>query len=353
VKRARFAPVDGSDDGEVEPMMTRRRLIQAAASTLPLALGGRASAQVPSPPASPSPWPTRFVKLVVPFTPGGGIDGIGRIIGARLSEMWGQQVVVENKPGAGGNIASEYVARSAPDGYTMYITAGGLAVNRYLFAAINYDPVADFAPVTLICFFPNLLVVPNASSFHSVGDLLAEAKKNPGKVTFASPGHGSSPHMSGELFKYMAKVDMTHVPYRGAAPALTDLLAGRVDCTFAVMASGLPLVQSGQLRALGVTTAKRVAAAPEVPSIAEAGVPGYDTSSWFAFFVPAKTPDEIIRKMHADTIAVLAEPPIRAKLDQLGVVVAGSTPQELEAHLKAEMDKWGPVIKAANIKVSE
>jgi tripartite-type tricarboxylate transporter receptor subunit TctC len=182
---------------------------------------------------------------------------------------------------------------------------------------------------------------------------LAEAKKNPGKVTFASPGHGSSPHMSGELFKYMAKVDMTHVPYRGAAPALTDLLAGRVDCTFAVMASGLPLVQSGQLRALGVTTAKRVAAAPEVPTIAEAGVPGYDTSSWFAFFVPAKTPDEIIRKMHADTIAVLSEPQVKTKLDQLGVVVAGSTPEELGAHLKAEMEKWGPVIKAANIKVSE
>jgi tripartite-type tricarboxylate transporter receptor subunit TctC len=146
---------------------------------------------------------------------------------------------------------------------------------------------------------------------------------------------------------------MTHVPYRGAAPALTDLLAGRVDCTFAVMASGLPLVQSGQLRALGVTTGKRVAAAPEVPTIAEAGVPGYDTSSWFAFFVPAKTPNEIIRKMHADTIAVLGEPQIKAKLDQLGVVVAGSTPEELGTHLKAEMEKWGPVIKAANIKVSE
>jgi tripartite-type tricarboxylate transporter receptor subunit TctC len=235
----------------------------------------------------------------------------------------------------------------------MYITAAGLALNRYLFPSINYDPVADFAPVTLICLFPNLLVVPNSSPLRSVGDVLAEAKKNPGKITFASPGHGSSPHMSGELFKYLAKVDLTHVPYRGAAPAFTDVIAGRVDCTFAVMASGLPLVQSGQLRAIGVTTAARVEAAPDVPTIAEAGVPGYDTSSWFAFFVPAKTPSEIIKKVHADTVAALAEPQVKTKLDRLGVVAVGSTPEALGTHLKNEMDKWAPVIKAANIKVNE
>jgi tripartite-type tricarboxylate transporter receptor subunit TctC len=330
-------------------IIDRRRLLPLIAAAPVLAFDRTAAAQAPSPPG----WPSRVVKLVVPFTPGGGIDGIGRILGARLSEMWGQQVVIENKPGAGGNIASEFVARSTPDGYTMYISAAGLAVNRYLFASINYDPLVDFAPVTLICLFPNILVVPSSSQVHSVGDLLALARTNPGKVTFASPGHGSSPHMSGELFKYLAKVDLTHVPYRGAAPAFTDVIAGRVDCTFAVMASGLPLVRSGQLRALGVTTAARVAAAPEVPTIAEAGVPGYDTSSWFAFFVPAKTPAEIISKMHADTVAALAEPQIRAKLDALGVVVVGSTPEQLGIHLQAEMERWAPVIKAANIKVSE
>ena len=325
----------------------RRRLIAlAAAGVLVPVAGGRTA-------PSAEGWPSRVIKLVVPFTPGGGIDSIGRIIGARLSEIWSQQVVIENKPGAGGNIASEFVARSAPDGYTMYITAAGLAVNQYLFATINYDPLADFAPVTLICLFPNVLVVPSSTSLRSVGDLVAQAKREPGKLTFASPGHGSSPHMSGELFKSMAKVDLTHVPYRGASPAYTDVIAGRVDCTFAVMASGLPLVRSGQLRALGVTTAKRVAAAPEIPTIAESGVPGYDMSSWFAFFVPAKTPTEIIRKMHADTVAVLAEPQVRAKLDALGVVVVGSTPEELGAHLKTEMERWAPVIKAANIKVSE
>jgi tripartite-type tricarboxylate transporter receptor subunit TctC len=329
-------------------MVDRRRLLALATAAPILALGRVAAAQAP-----PQGWPNRFVKLVVPFTPGGGIDGIGRILGARLAEMWGQQVVIENKPGAGGNIASEFVARSAPDGYTIYITAAGLAVNRYLFASINYDPLADFAPVTLICLFPNMLVVPNSSPLRSVSELLALAKNNPGKVTFASPGHGSSPHMSGELFKHLAKVDLTHVPYRGASPAYTDVIAGRVDCTFAVMASALPLVQSGQLRALGVTTATRVTAAPEIPTIAEAGVPGYDTSSWFAFFVPAKTPPEIIRKMHADTVAALAEPQVRAKLDALGVVVVGSTPEQLGTHLKAEMERWAPVIKAANIKVSE
>jgi tripartite-type tricarboxylate transporter receptor subunit TctC len=313
-------------------------------------LGGRNSAAQTT---SAQGWPSRIVKLVVPFTPGGGIDSIGRILGARLSEMWGQQVVIENRPGAGGNIASEFVARSASDGYTMYISAAGLAVNRYLFESINYDPLADFAPVTLICLFPNVLVVPNSSPLRSVGDLVAKARSDPGKLTFASPGHGSSPHMSAELFKYMAKVDLTHVPYRGASPAYTDVIAGRVDCTFAVMASGLPLVRAGQLRALGVTTATRVASAPEIPTIAESGIPGYDTSSWFAFFVPAKTPPEIIAKMHADTVAALAEPQIRAKLDALGVIVVGSTPQQLGAHLKAEMERWAPVIKAANIKVNE
>jgi len=333
-------------------MLNRRHLVRLAGATALAPLTAHSSLAQGSAPIT-SPWPNRIVKLVVPFTPGGGIDAIGRIVGARLSEMWGQQVVVENKPGAGGNLASEYVARSAPDGYTLYITAGGIAVNRFLFGSLNYDPVSDFAPVTLICLFPNLLVVPVASPFRSVADLLAHARANPGKVTFATPGHGSSPHMSAELFKSMAKVDMVHVPYRGAAPAATDVIAGRVNCTFAVMASGLPLVQNGQLRALGISTANRQPTAPDVPTIAEAGVPGYDTSSWFAFFLPAKTPPEIVRKIQADTVTVLAEPAIKAKLDVLGVVIVGSTPEALAAHLKDEMDKWGPVIKAANIKVNE
>jgi tripartite-type tricarboxylate transporter receptor subunit TctC len=326
-------------------MPTRRRFTRmATASALLPAIGGLAFAQ---------PWPNRVVRLIVPFTPGGGIDAIGRIVGGRLSEIWGQQVVVENKPGAGANIGIEAAARSTPDGYTMLITAGGLAVNQFLFPSISYDPVADFAPVTLICLFPNLLVVPKDSKFKSVADIVKFARANPGKLTYASPGHGSSPHMSAELFKYMAKADITHIPYRGAAPGYTDLLAGRIDMYFAVMASGLPMVEAGQVRAIAVSTAKRQETAPNVPTIAEAGVPGYDMSSWFAFVVPARTPPEIIRKMNADTIKVLGEPAIRARLDKLGVVIVGSTPEAFGTLLKEEIAKWGPVIKAANIKVTE
>jgi tripartite-type tricarboxylate transporter receptor subunit TctC len=327
-------------------MITRRKLVAVSA------LSAISPLTWPNPSFSETTeWPTRFVKLIVPFTPGGGIDGLGRILGARLSEMWGQQVVVENKPGAGGNIAAEYVARSAPDGYTMYITAVGLVVNQYLFPSLNYDPIADFEPVTLLCRFPNVLVVPTSSSFNSVPDLIAEAKKNPGKVTFATPGHGSSPHMSGELFNYQAKVQLTPVPYRGASPLYTDLIAGRVDCSFAVMASALPLIRSGKLRALGVTGAERIKQAPDIPTIAEAGLPGYEFSSWFAFVVPAKTPPEIIKKMHKDTVAVLAEAPVRAKMEQQTLSPIGSTPEQLRAYLKTEMAKWEPVIKAAKIKV--
>ena len=328
-------------------MITRRQAVGA------MAAAAMAPVFAPAALAQSGPWPQRFVRLVVPFTSGGGIDTIGRIVGARLSEIWGQQVVVENKPGAGGNIASEFVARSDLDGLTMYITAGGLTVNKFLFEKISYDPIADFAPVTLLCLYPNLMVVPNTSPFRSVGEMVAFAKANPGKLTFGTPGHGSSPHMAGELFKFLAGIDLTHVPYRGAAAALTDLIAGRTDMSFAVMASGLPLAQQGQIRALAVTTASRASMAPEIPTLAESGVAGYDMSSWFAFVVPAKTPAAIVQKIQADTVAVLKEPAIKERLDKLGVVIVGSTQAELAAHLKAEMERWEPVIRRANIKVNE
>jgi tripartite-type tricarboxylate transporter receptor subunit TctC len=334
--------------------MSRRYSIGLAAASV-LAAGCPALVRAQSQSQAQNPaqnWPQRFVKLVVPFTSGGGIDTIGRVVGARLSEMWGQQVVIENKPGAGGNIASEYVARSDPDGLTMYITAGGLTVNKFLFDKISYDPIADFAPVTLICLYPNLMVVPTSSPFRTVSEMIAFAKANPGKLTFGSPGHGSSPHMAGELLKSLAGIDITHVPYRGASAALTDLIAGRTDMSFAVMASGLPLAQQGQLRALAVTTATRAPMAPDVPTLAES-VPGYDMSSWFAFVVPAKTPPAIVQKIQADTVAALKEPTIRERLDKLGVVIVGSTEAELATHLKAEMARWEPVIKRANIKVQE
>jgi tripartite-type tricarboxylate transporter receptor subunit TctC len=226
-------------------------------------------------------------------------------------------------------------------------------VNKFLFERIGYDPIADFAPVTLICLYPNLMVVPSGSPHKTTGDIIAFAKANPGKLTFGTPGHGSSPHMAGELFKYLAGIDLTHVPYRGASAALTDLIAGRTDLSFAVMASGLPLVQNGQLRAVGVTTATRAPMAPDVPTIAESGVAGYDMSSWFAFVVPAKTPPAIVQKIQNDTVAVLKEPAIKERLDKLGVVIVGSSAAELGDHLKSEMARWEPVIRRANIKVNE
>jgi len=258
----------------------------------------------------------------------------------------------ERRRGGGANIGHEAVARADPDGYTMLIASMPLAVNRFLFPVLNYDPVNDLAPVSLICDYPNVMAVPVSSPARSVADFIAQAKANPGKMTFASSGHGTSVHLAGELFKRMAGIDILHVPYRGAGPALNDLLPGRVDVMFANIGSVLPLIQGEKLRGLAVTTAKRTPALP-VPTIAESGLPGFDVSSWYAFLAPARTPPDIVRKMHADTVTALTDPATKERLDQLGVVVAGSTPQELAAHLQVETEKWGPVIKAAGITIRE
>jgi len=336
-------------------MIDRRQLLRlSAASTLAspaLAAGllGRAAlAQTQAP-----VWPGRFVRMIVPYPAGGGADTIARLIAGRLSDTWGQQVLIENRGGAGGNIASEAAARSAPDGYTMYLAGEFQATNLYLYPRLAYDPVADFVPVTLVVQYPAVLVVPNSSPVHSVKEFIAHAKVNPGQVTFASPGHGTGPHLAGELFKRVAGIELTHVPYRGAAPALQDLVPGRVDSFFNNIAPIIPLMQQGQLRALAVTSAKRTPAAPDLPTLSEAALPGFDVSGWYAVFVPAKTAPAIVRKMHADIVSVLAEPAIKARLQELGLFVIGSTPDELGAFLKSEMDKWGPVIKDAAISVRE
>jgi tripartite-type tricarboxylate transporter receptor subunit TctC len=289
-------------------MITRRRFagLAAASAVAPTLIAGTARAQA---------WPRRYVKLVVPFPPGGGTE-VARILANRLSEVWGQQMVIENKGGAGSNIGAETVARADPDGYTMLIGSLPLAVNRYLYPSLNYDPFADFAPVSLICLYPNLMVVPNSSPAKSVMEFVAHAKANRGKITFASSGTGTSTPLSGELFTRMTDIEMTHVPYRGVALALNDVIPGRVDVMFNTMAGVLQQARTGQLRGLAVTTAKRFPTAPEFPSVAEAGVPGFDVSAWYAFFVPAKTPSEIIRKMYTDAAAVLAEPATKAKLSR-------------------------------------
>jgi tripartite-type tricarboxylate transporter receptor subunit TctC len=331
-------------------MITRRHAVGLfAAAALSRGLDGNAFAQG----AAGQTWPKRFVRLVVPFPPGGGTDAIARVVAGKLSDIWGQQMVVENRGGGGANIGMEAVARAEPDGYTMLLTSMPLAVNRYLYPSLGYDPVADLAPVSLLCDYPNIMAVPITSPAHSVTEFIANAKANPGKIAFASSGHGTSVHLSGELFKRMAGIEMLHVPYRGAGPALNDLLPGRVDVMFNNIGAVLPLIQGGKLRGLAVTTAKRSPAIPQLPPIAEAGVPGFDVSSWYGFFAPAKTPPEIVRKMHADTVAALADPTTKSRLEQLGVVVVGSTPAELAAYLKSEMEKWGPVIKEAGITLRE
>jgi tripartite-type tricarboxylate transporter receptor subunit TctC len=329
-------------------MITRRQAMELGAlAALACGLGDGAAAQ---PIAA---WPNRFVRMIVPFPPGGGTDAIARVVAGKLSDIWGQQVVVENRGGGATNIGTEAVVRSDPDGYTILITSMPLAVNRFLFPALNYDPVEDLAPVSLICEYPNIMAVPITSPARSVTDFIAYAKANKGKVTFASSGHGTSVHLSGELFKRMAGIEMLHVPYRGAGPALNDLLPGRVDVMFNNIGAVLPLIQGEKLRGLAVTTAKRTAAAADLPPIAEAGVPGFDVSSWYALFAPAKTPPEIIRKMHADTATALNDPVTKERLEQLGVVVVGSNPTELATLLKAEMSKWAPVIKDAGISIRE
>jgi tripartite-type tricarboxylate transporter receptor subunit TctC len=331
-------------------MITRRRMAGViAAAALATGIGPRrALAQ-----ATVTSWPSRHMRLIVPFAPGGATDVIARVIGNRLSEVWGQQVVVENRSGGGSNIGAQAAAQSDPDGYTLYIGSVPHATNRFLYPALAYDSIADFAPVTLICTQSNIMVVPNSSPAKSVREFVAYAKASPGKISFGSGGIGTSVHLSGELFKRMTGIEMTHVPYRGAGPALQDLIAGRLDLIFDNITGSLPHVQNGSARGLAVTAAKRVAAAPELPTIAEAGVPGFDVSTWFAFFVPAKTPPTIVKKINADVVAALAYPTVKDRLLQLGADIVGSTPDQLAAFLSSEIDKWGPVIRDAKIKLEE
>jgi tripartite-type tricarboxylate transporter receptor subunit TctC len=320
-------------------MINRRQLVALAATS--------ALAPAVIRPVFAQAWPTRPVYVVVPYAPGGSTDVVARVTAERLSRIWGQQVVIENKPGAGTNFGAEVVAKSDPDGYTMLMGTTALATTRNLYRSLRYA-ITDLAPVTLVCTFPLLMLVPNSSPAKSVAEFIAFARENKGKVTFASPGVGTTPHLAGELFKRMSGVEMTHVPYRGDAPALTDTMAGRVDLQIGGPAM-LEQVRGGKVRGLAVTTAKRSPAAPELPTVAEAGVPGFDVAGWYALFVPAKTPPAIVEKMHIDTVTALSDPVVKAKLEQVGMVVAGSTSEELAALLQFEIEKWGAVIKDAKI----
>jgi tripartite-type tricarboxylate transporter receptor subunit TctC len=335
-------------------MLTRRHLAGVLGASLiaPVYASRRAVAQAPTA-SSTASWPTRHIRLIVPFAPGGATDVIARVVGNRLSELWGQQIVVENRSGGGSNVGAQVVAASDPDGYTLYIGSVPHATNRYLYPSLSYDPIADFAPVTLICTQSNIMVVPNSSPAKSVLEFVDYAKSRPGKISYGSGGIGTSVHLSGELFKRMTGIEMTHVPYRGAGPALQDVIAGRLDLIFDNVTAGLPQVRNGNARGLAVTAGKRVAAAPDLVTVAEAGVPGFDVFTWFAFFVPGKTPPAIIAKMHDGIVAALGYPAVKDRLEQLGAEIVGSTPDALGIFLQSEMDKWGPVIRDAKIKLDE
>ena len=319
----------------------RRTFLQlaSAAAALP-ALPRQAHAQN---------FPSRFVRLIVPFPPGGGGDALARPLAQRLSEVWGQQVIVENRGGAGGNLGAYAAANAPPDGYTLLLGAAFLSINPMLYPASGYNPFTDLAPVTLLTVIPNVMLVPNSSPTNSVREFIDHAKANRGSVTFASTGIGASPHLSGELFKRMAGIEMTHVPYRGAGPAMNDLIPGRVSTMFSNLPGVIPQVLSKTVRGLGVTSARRSAAAPDIPAIGET-VPGYEVSSWWGLFVPGKTPAGIVQKLHADTVAALRHDSVKARYEAIGAPVSPSTPAELAALVRTDVEKWGPIIKDAGIK---
>jgi tripartite-type tricarboxylate transporter receptor subunit TctC len=323
-------------------VLTRRRLIAlSAASVFAPSLISRM--------ARADNWPERAIHLIVPLAAGGPTDTNARLVADALSKILGQQVVIDNKPGAGTNIGNEFAAHSAPDGYTLLYGTSSLSANAALYRALDYNPITDFAPISLVAKFPFFMFVPDSSPNKTVAEFIADAKAHPGKLVMGSPGTGSGPHLTEEYFLQMAKIQMTHAPYRGAAPAFIDLIPGRIDCYFG---SGelLTYSRSGQVRVLGSTGAKRSPAAPDVPTIAEA-VPGYVVESWQALFAPAKTPPEIVEKIHAGLVKALADPAVMAKLENTAYTAETSSPDELRAFLKADSEQWGSVIKSTGIKI--
>ncbi len=302
-------------------------------------------------PAAKAAYPERPIRWIVPFPAAGAMDNIARTLGEEMSQTLGQSIVVENRPGAGGNIGAELVARSPADGYTMLIVANGMAVNPALYRKLTYDPIKDFAPVSLLAVVPNVLVANKAkTSAKTVPEVIASAKSQPGKYTYASAGNGTSIHLAGELFTSMAGVELLHVPYKGSGPAVTDLLGGQVDYMFDSITSAKPHIDAGKLTAIAVTTSKRSATLPNVPTVAEAGLPGYELSPWFAAFVPAGTPPAVIESLNRAMVEALRKPAVQKRLAAIGAEPIGSTPAELKQHLAKETDKWGKLIRTRGIR---
>jgi len=296
-------------------------------------------------------YPARPIRMIVAYPPGGGTDIVGRMVAQKLGEALGQSVVVENRGGASGNIGTELAARAAPDGYTILMgNVAPNAINVSLFRQLPFDPVADFVPVSLVASTPNILVVHPSTPARTVREVTALAKAKPGTLNFASAGVGSSSHLAGELFRILAGADIVHVPYKGAGPAMVDVLSGQVQLYFATMPAAMPHVKSGKLAPVAVTSAKRSHALPELPTIAESGVPGYEASTWYGLLAPAHTPGAVITRLHEGVVKILANPALHEKLAEQGFEPVGSSPEEFGAHINSEITKWSKVIHDAGIR---
>ena len=295
-------------------------------------------------------YPSRPVRIIVPSPPAGGTDIIARVLAQKFSTAFGQQFIVENRPGAGNMIGIESVARSAPDGYTLLMVPSTLALNSVLYKKVNYDPIKDFAPITIAATAPNVLVVNPSVPAKTLTEFVALAKKKPGELTYGTPGIGTSPHMSMELLKSMAGLDIQHIPYRGTSPAVTDIISGQIHAMFANALTAKPQVDSGKVRALAVSGPKRIAAMPDVPPVAQAGVPGYEAMQWYGLLAPAGTPQDIMVRLHAEATKALQTADMKEKLATDGAEPVGSTSAEFAALIKSELDKWAKVASAAKIE---
>jgi tripartite-type tricarboxylate transporter receptor subunit TctC len=295
-------------------------------------------------------FPSKQVRLLIPYAAGGAVDILGRTLGDELSRKWGQPVIIENRTGAGGTIASQVLAKSDPDGYTLIIIASGHAINPYLYSHLPYDTFKDFRPISLLGSSPNVMLVAANSPHKTLAGLLAAARAKPGSLSYGMSGTGTSTHLAGELLKYMAKVDIVAVSYKGGAPIINDLLGGHLPLSFNNIPESIGHIKSGTLRPLGVTSAARSAVLPEIPTIAEAGVPGYDTAVWWGMLGPGSLPADLAVKISRDCAAALHAPAVKQRLDNLGATVAGTSPADFAKLIRADYDKWGPIIKAAGIK---
>jgi tripartite-type tricarboxylate transporter receptor subunit TctC len=328
----------------------------ARASRRAFVLGGVAAAAAvglgPAAVLAQTAFPTKPITIVVPFTAGGTTDILARVVGLHMGTTLGQPVIVDNRAGAGGNIGSQLVARAAPDGYTILMgTVGTHAINQSLYKTMPFDPIKDFAPLSRVAMVPNLLVANPGQPYRTVKELIAYVKANPGKVSYASSGNGTSIHLSAELFKQMAGVEMQHVPYRGSAPAVADLLGGQTAIMFDNMPSAIPHVKGDKLRALAVTTSRRSPALPDVPTVAEAGVPGYEATSWFGLLAPAGTPADVVARLNGAIVKALADPEVQKKLAEQGAETHGEKPEQFAAFIQSETAKWGKVVKQSGASV--